>query len=178
MLLTKLECLSEKILIIRALSGMFNDVNKVLLRLSSHFTVLLRNINASQWLVHSHSAECSGMKCPYVIEMGQFKQSMNMKHRKEKANINNVKDNQTDTKKRDCNWIVQEIELLLRKRYFSRFLVPFHSVCTLWNAIICSYCSYLPCMNTNPIRNKNRFRTASIHNVWTWSNKEGLKQVA
>ena len=39
------------------------------------------------------------MKCPYVIEMGQFKQSMNMKHREEKTNINNVKDNQNDTKK-------------------------------------------------------------------------------
>ena len=36
-------------------------------------------------------AECSRMKCPNVIETGQFKQSRNMQH--------SVEDNQNDGKK-------------------------------------------------------------------------------
>ena len=66
------------------------------------------------------------------------------------------------TQKNDCNWTVQEIELLLEKFYFSRFLAPFHVARTLRDALICSYCSCLASMDTNPIRNKNRFRMASI----------------
>ena len=36
-------------------------------------------------------AACSGMKCPNVIETGQFKQSRNMQH--------SIEDNQNDGKK-------------------------------------------------------------------------------
>ena len=50
----------------------------------------------------------------------------------EKTNISNVKNNRNG-RKNDCNWKVQEIELLLAKCYFSYFLVPFRVVHTLWN---------------------------------------------
>ena len=79
MLLTKQECLSEKILIIKALSEIFNDVSEVLLRPCSHFAerfcseILMLSNDLS-----TNSAECSRMKCPYVIETGQFKQSLNI----------------------------------------------------------------------------------------------------
>ena len=66
--------------------------------------------------------ECSRMKCPQMMKTGQLSstETCNMTSTVEKTKINNVKDDQ------NCNWTHQEIELLLEKLYFSRFLIPLH----------------------------------------------------
>ena len=45
-----------------------------------------------------------------------------------KRNISNVKHNQNDRKRYDFYWTDKEIDLLLEKFYFPRFLLPFHVV--------------------------------------------------
>ena len=93
------------------------------LRLYSPFVVrfyseiiMLRNDLSTQ------PVECSRMKCPQMMKTGQLSstETCNMTSTVEKTKINNVKDDQ------NCNWTHQEIELLLEKLYFSRFLIPLH----------------------------------------------------
>ena len=94
------------------------------LKLCSHFAgryyskiIMLRNDLSTQ------TAECSTrMKSPQVTKTRQLSspETCNMTSTVEKTNINNVKDDQ------NCNWTLQEIELLLEKLYFSWFLVPFY----------------------------------------------------